>query len=45
MRLTLVGGLAIAAFVLSLVLLAHVLKNESRKRRESESRPWPPQTR
>ena len=45
MRLTLVGGMAVAGFVISLVLLIYVIRMESRKRERGGTRTWPPQMR
>ncbi len=44
-RLTLIGGMAIAGFVISLVLLFYVIKTESRKREQGGTDTWPPQMR
>ncbi len=43
MRLTLVGGMAVAGFVISLVLLIYVIRMESRKREQGGTDTWPPQ--
>ena len=43
MKLTLVGWMAVAGFVISLSLLIYVLKKESRKRDEGETGFWPAQ--
>ncbi len=43
MRLTLVGGMAVAGFVISLVLLIYVIRMESRKREQGGTDSWPPQ--
>ncbi len=45
MRLTLVGGMAVAGFVISLVLLIYVIRMESRKREQGGTDSWPPQMR
>ncbi len=45
MRLTLVGGMAVAGFVISLVLLIYVIRMESRKREQGGTDTWPPQMR
>jgi hypothetical protein len=44
-RVTLIGGMAIAGFVISLVLLFYVIKMESRKREQGGTDSWPPQMR
>ena len=45
MRLTLVGGMAVAGFVISLVLLIYVIRMESRKRDQGGMGSRPPQLR
>lgn len=45
MRITILGGMAIAGFVISLVLLIYVIKTESRKREQGGTGTWPPQMR
>ncbi len=44
-RITLIGGMAIAGFVLSLFLLIYILNMESRRRGQDNKDNWPPQTR
>lgn len=44
-RITLIGGMAIAGFVLSLFLLIYILNMESRRRDEGKNDTWPPQIR
>ena len=44
-RLTLIAGMAIAGFVISLFLLIYVIKTESRKREQGGTDTWPPQMR
>ncbi len=39
---TLIGGMAIAGFVISLVLLIYVFKMESRRRTQGGEGTWPP---
>lgn len=45
MKLTVVGWMAVAAFLISLSLLIYVLKKESGKRDDGESSLWPRQMR
>lgn len=45
MKLTLVGAMAVAGFVISLVLLLYVLRHERRKHGEGGTGLWPPQIR
>ncbi len=45
MRLTLVGGMAVAGFVISLVLLVYVIRMGSRKRNQGGTGSRPPQLR
>ncbi len=45
MRLTLVGGMAVAGFVISLVLLIYIIRMESRKRDQGGTDLRPPQLR
>ena len=45
MRLTLIGGMAVTGFVISLVLLIYVIRMESRKREQGGTDTWPPQMR
>ena len=45
MKLTLVGWMAVAGFMISLSLLIYVLKKESRERDEGGTGSWPPQIR
>ncbi len=44
-RITLIGGMAIAGFVLSLFLLIYILNMESRRRGQDNKDNWPPQMR
>ena len=43
MKLTLVGWMAVAGFVISLILLIYTLNKESRQRDEGGTGSWPPQ--
>ena len=45
MRLTLVGGMAVAGFVISLVLLIYIIRMESRQRDQGGTDSRPPQLR
>jgi hypothetical protein len=45
MRLTLVGGMAVAGFVISLVLLIYIIRMELRKRDQSGTGSRPPELR
>ena len=45
MRLTLVGGMAVAGFVISLVLLIYIIRMESRNRDQGGTGSRPPELR
>lgn len=45
MKLTLVGWMAVAGFVISLILLVYTLNKESRQRDEGGTGSWPSQIR
>ncbi len=45
MKLTLVGWMAVAGFVISLILLIHTLNKELRQRDEGGTGLWAPQIR
>ncbi len=44
-KVTLIGGMAVAGFVISLVLLIYVIRMESRKRDQGGTGSRPPQLR